>query len=577
MRSGPRTLTWMRRLAYAVASVLVLWGLVWVAAPPLMRAQSQNRLSAALGRPVTIETVDFKPWSMELTVRGLAIGPAPGAAASAPPLLQVARLYANGDWRSALRFAPVVANLEIDAPQVHVARTGPGRYDIDDLIDRFTRPADTDTGTAERGPARFALHNLQLRDGAITFDDRPVQRRHQVSALQLSLPFLSSLPSQVEVVVQPRLSFQLGDTRVDTGAQTTPFAPDRETSMTLRMSPLDLAPLAAYLPAALPVRLQGGRAKADVSVHFEQRSDGTPALSVRGAVDADGIALTDKAGAPLAQWKALRVALENAEPLERKVALGTVRFEGLQLAVTRDAQGSLNVTRLAGPAGAAPAASPPATSGAAWQLRLKALEIADARVSWADATTHPATALALEAIEARIGPAAWPSKEPAPLTLQARLSGGPAGASPATLNVEGSAGAQQATIALRADKLALAALAPYLQAVLQPRLEGVAAIDGALAWTAEPQALSVDVARLALDAVRAARSTFAPLISSAFHDSGSRGAPSRPGRAVPSTTRTPSSASRATSTESACGSAVHASAPSIAATPSSRGWSTACR
>ena len=80
MRSGPRTLTWMRRLAYAVASVLVLWGLVWVAAPPLMRAQSQKRLSAALGRPVTIEAVDFKPWSMELTVRGLAIGPAPGAA-----------------------------------------------------------------------------------------------------------------------------------------------------------------------------------------------------------------------------------------------------------------------------------------------------------------------------------------------------------------------------------------------------------------------------------------------------------------------------------------------------------------
>ena len=256
----------------------------------------------------------------------------------------MARLYANGDWRSALRFAPVIANLEIDAPQMHVARTGPGRYDIDDLIDRFTRPAErTDTGTAERGPARFALHNLQLRDGAITFDDRPVQRRHQVTALQLSLPFLSSLPSQVEVVVQPRLSFQFGDTRVDTGAQTTPFAPDRETSMTLRMSPLDLAPLAAYLPAALPVRLQGGRAKADVSVHFERRSDGTPALSVRGVVDADGIALTDKAGAPLAQWKALRVALENAEPLERKVALGTVRFEGLQLAVTRDAQGSLNV------------------------------------------------------------------------------------------------------------------------------------------------------------------------------------------------------------------------------------------
>ncbi len=389
MRSGPRTLTWMRRLAYAVASVLVLWGLVWVAAPPLMRAQSQKRLSAALGRPVTIEAVEFKPWSMELTVRGVAIGPAPGAAASAPPLLQVARLYANGDWRSALRFAPVIANLEIDAPQMHLARTGPGRYDIDDLIERFTRPADTDTGTAERGPARFALHNLQLRDGAITFDDRPVQRRHQVTALQLSLPFLSSLPSQVEVVVQPRLSFQLGDTRVDTGAQTTPFAPDRETSMTLRMSPLDLAPLAAYLPASLPVRLQGGRAKADVSVHFEQRSDGTPALSVRGAVDADGIALTDKRGrAAGAMEGAARGAGQRAAARAQGGA-GNGAFRGA--AAGRHAGCARQPERRRGwPAGGgAPAASPPRLLARHGSFGVKALEFIDARVSWADATTQP--------------------------------------------------------------------------------------------------------------------------------------------------------------------------------------------
>ena len=502
--ASPAALTWMRRLAWAVVSVLALWGVMWVAVPPLMRWQSQKRLSAALGRPVTIEAVEFKPWSMEVTMRGLAIGPAPGAGTSAPPLLQVARLYADGDWRSVLRFAPVIAHLEIDTPQLHVARTAPGRYDIDDIIDRIQRPAEPGTGTADRGPARFALHNLQLRDGAITFDDRPVQRRHQVTALQVSLPFLSSLPSQVEVVVQPRLSFQFGDTHVDTGAQTTPFAPDRQTSMTLRMSPLDLAPLAAYLPAVLPVRLLGGHAKADVSVHFARRADGSPALSLRGTLGADGIALADRAGAPLVQWKALHVEVADAQPLERKLELGTVRFEGLQLAVTRDAQGRLNVARLAGPAAASsPAPSPaPATAGAAWQLRLKALELADARVSWADATTRPATALALEAIEVRLGPAAWPSKELAPLKLQARLGGGPAGAAPATLHIEGDAGPQKATVAVRVDQLALAAFAPYLEDVLQPRLEGIAAVDGTLSWAAEPQALSMDVARFALDDLR---------------------------------------------------------------------------
>src|SRR5215831_469698 len=47
-------LKWLRGLAIAVAVVLLLWGLLWLAVPPLLKSQLQSRLSDLLGRPVTL-------------------------------------------------------------------------------------------------------------------------------------------------------------------------------------------------------------------------------------------------------------------------------------------------------------------------------------------------------------------------------------------------------------------------------------------------------------------------------------------------------------------------------------------
>ncbi|HSB98755.1 MAG TPA: DUF748 domain-containing protein, partial [Burkholderiaceae bacterium] len=247
----------LRRLAIALAALLAIWLLLWLAVPPLLKWQAQQRLSTLLGRTVTIGQVQFAPWSLELTLRDVAIA---GTGGNAAPLLRAERVYADADWRSLFRFAPVIAAIEVDAPRVNLARTAPGHYDIDDIVEHL-KPAPAPAPQAEpSSPARFALYNVQVRDGTLTFDDRPVGRRHEVDKLLLRLPFLSTLPSQVEITVEPRLAFTFDGTAFDTGAQTTPFAPDRETSMTLKMGDFDLTIAKPYLPADLPVDLQRGRA-----------------------------------------------------------------------------------------------------------------------------------------------------------------------------------------------------------------------------------------------------------------------------------------------------------------------------
>ncbi|HVO08676.1 MAG TPA: DUF748 domain-containing protein, partial [Burkholderiaceae bacterium] len=488
--------------------LLAIWLLLWLAVPPLLKWQAQQRLSTLLGRTVTIGQVQFAPWSLELTLRDVAIA---GASGNAAPLFHAERLYADADWRSLFRFAPVIAAIEVDAPRVNLARTAPGRYDIDDIVERL-KPAPQ---AEPSSPARFALYNVQVRDGALAFDDKPVGRRHAIDKLLLRLPFLSTLPSQVEITVEPRLAFTFDGASFDTGAQTTPFAPDRETSMTLKMGDFDLAIVKPYLPPEVPVDLQRGRVQADLSLRFALRDGSSPSMSLRGAVKVSDLALAERGGAALASWRTLQVALDDVRPLERKAALGTVRFEGFDVSLTRDAQGHLNLLQLvpprdaapvAGAAGAASAASAaaavPQQSQAAWQLTVRALELGDARVRWHDALTEPDATWSLDGIDAKVAPITWPATEPATLALKAQLHEAGREAAAAMLAVQGSATPTQASVGVRVDEADLGVLAPYLALLIKPRVEGRAALDTRIDWAAQPEALTVHLANATIDGLR---------------------------------------------------------------------------
>jgi uncharacterized protein involved in outer membrane biogenesis len=501
----------LRRLGIALAALLAIWLLLWLAVPPLLKWQAQQRLSTLLGRTVTIGQVQFAPWSLELTLRDVAIA---GPSGNAAPLFHAERLYADADWRSLFRFAPVIAAIEIDAPHVNLARTAPGRYDIDDIVERL-KPAPQPQGEPSSA-ARFALYNVQVRDGALAFDDKPVGRRHAIDKLLLRLPFLSTLPSQVEITVEPRLAFTFDGASFDTGAQTTPFAPDRETSMTLKMGDFDLAIVKPYLPPEVPVDLQRGRVQADLSLRFALRDGSTPSLSLRGAVKVSDLALAERGGAALASWRTLQVALDDVRPLERRAALGTVRFEGLDVSLTRDAQGRVNLLQLvppraappvagaSGAASAASAAAPAAVaqSNAAWQLTLRTLELGDARVRWHDALTEPNTTWSIDGIEAKVAPITWPATEPATLALKAQLHESGREVAAATLAVQGSATPTQASVGVRVDDADLGVLAPYLALLIKPRVEGRAALDTRIDWAAQPEVLTVHLANAAIDGLR---------------------------------------------------------------------------
>ena len=528
----------MRRLAVAVATVLGLWVVTWLVVPPLVKWQAPKQLSAVLGREVTLGGVDFHPWALEVVLHDLDVGrplaapaaPAPtrpASAAGGEDLLHLPRVRANVALSSIFRRAPVIEAIDIDGARIRLARTAPGHYDIDDLIRRFAPKPDAKPSE----PARFALYNLQVHDLCLVFDDRPARRVHQVDRFELSLPFLSNLPANVDITVQPHLAFRLNGAPFDSAAQATPFAATDRGTLKLTLSDLDVRPYLGYLPESLPLRLTGGALSADLSIAFTQPAQGATSLTLTGWVAAHDVAARSVGGQPLLAWKQVRVVLADVQPLAHKVALGSVKLQGVQWTLDRDASGAVDPLREGTSAKAAPApaksasaASAPASAAEAappqpWQVRIAALAITDSRIAWNDASTKPAASLVLDGLALDAKDLAWPSTAPAAFTASARVATTVAAAASAPgtarLALQGKTGASDAQVAITLSDLPLQALSPYLAQALVPRIDGKLDAKASVTWSGRTDApvLKIALAEASLAALRVQPPGAAPAAS----------------------------------------------------------------
>lgn len=458
---------WLRAAGLALAGLLLFWLLAWAGLPPLLKWQLERQAGAALGRQVSVERVELKPWSLELELRGLRLLDAQGQVEQ----FTLERLYLDLDARSLLRLAPVLDALEFDRPHFRLRHLGGGRYDIDDLVARLLKPEQP----ASELP-RFALFRLQLREGAIDFIDEPLKRTQQIRQLKLELPFLSSLEAQREAKSEPSLSFLLNGDPVDAKALLQPFAQARQGEARLHSAALDLAPYLPYWPATLPLRPTRGQLEFDLTLRLaagapnaQAGADAKPAqqpamtqtaLSLAGHLGLQDVELewaSERDGASAAQpmrlrWDRLRfdgqtrlgwpigagqgspaflledgrlqvdgLALREGDRPQaslarlllsdakldlagRSLAVGELRLERPELQLQRDAQQRWMFERWLAALLRKTGQADQDDRAAGWQLQLARFQLADGRLGFTDRSPVRPVRLQAEALQLQAGP-----------------------------------------------------------------------------------------------------------------------------------------------------------------------------
>jgi Domain of Unknown Function (DUF748) len=520
MTVSPRAL---RIAAWTAVVLMSLMLAVWFTGPYVVSRIGQDSLTQLLGRSVTFGSVRIEPWDLALTIEDLrvaragqpappnvsAVAPQSAAASATAPQLEVKRLRVDLDARSVMRLAPIVEGTQIEGPHLRFARTGAGRYDFEDIVQRLSaQPPEGESANDE--PQRFALFNLKLRGGQVSIDDQPAQRKHEIQDLVIDLPFLSNLPADVEVKVQPRVAFSVEGTRVDSGAESRPFTRQRDSTLNFKVDDIDLAEWTAYWPAALPLRPRAGHVALDMSMRFALADDNTPRLSVHGGAGMRDLALTDRSGEPVLDWRSLDIRLGDVRPLDRVMTFESLQLDAPLLRVSRNLRGELNLARLAAapaaassttaapaaassttaapaaassstaaPPNAAPAAAPPAsaasappppTAAPAWRIEVARVGLAEGRVQWSDAGTRPATALELQQVKLEATTLSWPLRHTIPFEAHTQLMAGERAMG--ELLLRGEASEQRVRVQAEAKQVDLSAGEPYLAPLLRRRLEG---------------------------------------------------------------------------------------------------------
>ena len=493
-------LPWLRRLCWLGVAVLLVWGVGWWLLPPVARHQLESIASDKLGRQVRVERLEFAPWSLALTLHGLSVAPAAGSA-DRQPQFHIRRLYVDGSLASLFRLAPVVDAVQIEGPTLRLTHLGGGRYDIDDVLQRLRGPQ-TSASAAVPG---FALHNLVLSGGSVDVTDLAAGKTHELRELTVGLPFLSSLATQREVLVQPQLAFQLNGSRFDATASAAPFAQVRRGELQLTLKALDLAPFLAYLPADLPVRLAATVLTTDLRVAFDTVP--THSLRISGTLQADRVKLLAttpgaEPGPELLALERLHLGIDELRPLERQARLGTLALLNPRLTLSRDAAGQLLLPGLPSTSATKKEAIEPAATRAeglntapygGWSLSLARIDVKTGAVRWRDQSTVPATSLGLQGLSLAATGLTLPFSHPLKFEASANLTTLPVpvgGAQPALarLALSGQASDRGAQLAATVGNLPLALGAPYLARWLQPTLTGTLQADLGLNWVTTGQA-----------------------------------------------------------------------------------------
>ncbi|TQN03591.1 uncharacterized protein involved in outer membrane biogenesis [Acidovorax temperans] len=482
---------WFKPATRALAALLGVWALSWLSVPALVKGPLERLASEQLGRTVTVGSLDFKPWSLELTLRDIAVAGAKGI--EGPAQLTIGRVYVDAELQSLLRLAPVVDAFTVENPVLRLTHLGQGRYDVDDVIAKLAAPKDEPAPPPSTEPARLALYNLLLQGGRVDFTDNAVGKTHSVQDLLLSVPFISTLSDKKEVRVEPRLAFTLEGSRFDSSAQSTPFAQTRHADAHIRWDDLDLAPYLGYLPASLPIQLKAATLDVDVKLAFEQ----TPRLAVKlsGQVQTRDVKMTDREGQDLLAFDRLTVDMADVRPLEQVVNLAQVELLKPVLHAQRDAAGRLNLAQLAG--GPAPASPPkeaasqpakPSTKAAPpWAVTVARASVRDGTVHWADQTTQPAAALQARGLGLELTNLALPLQKPVAFKGDFVLPAVAAqGVPEGKLAFEGEATTQNARVQITTEALALQLAAPYVAQHLEPTVAGQLTGTLGVQWQAPP-------------------------------------------------------------------------------------------
>src|SRR5260370_13702126 len=230
----------VRKTGVIVLAVVLFLGLVtYIAVPPLWRHVLTGSVASSIHRQVSVGKIRFNLYRLKLDLDNLHVGERDDQQKA---FVDLGHLTLKVSWTSLFRLAPVIGEVIVDKPAIHVVRKSQQEFNFSDLL--VSAPAPTPPKPAAPSkPQRFAVSNIQLLDGVVTIDDQLLGKQHKVEKIQIDVPFIANLPADVDVFVQPLVQMVIDGSPLRIAGVAKPFQATRDSVVDLKLHRLDPPPV----------------------------------------------------------------------------------------------------------------------------------------------------------------------------------------------------------------------------------------------------------------------------------------------------------------------------------------------
>ncbi len=473
------------RRRFVIAGVLLVLFTVtgFLILPPIVRSQLEQRLSAELGRKVTVEKVRLNPYTLSITLENFAIRESDGTTL----FVGWQRLYVNFDALSSLWGEWVLGEIALDGFQAQVALRADHTMNFADIVQRFTPPDGKPAAAPTPAVRPVRIGRLEVKDAKVGFTDAT-----RGTPFATTLGPLTFAVSEFRTVDAPGAPYEF--------AAVTEAGEKLRWNGTLHAEPFrsagELVLEDIVLPKYAPYfadRIHGDLADGRLSVRGRYELNLDPRNRVMklldGALQLRRVQLRERATQEMAvDLPAFDLTGVHADALTQKVSAEAIIFTGGHLRVRREADGAINLLQLLSPppvtaataTQATPAPASPATPAAVPDVRVGEIGLKDFKVEIADLAAPRPARLVLDAIQFSIKDVTL--ADGARMPLQVSLHWAPEG----TVRVAGAVTIRPVVSAdLKVDvaDFALLPLSPYLEQFINARIT-----QGSVATTLAAQA-----------------------------------------------------------------------------------------
>lgn len=451
--------------------IVILFGLLgyfWL--PGYAKNKLETTLSEIVHRPVSVQSIDIQPYTLEFIVRGFKVGKKEASKGSDRALFSVGELYVNISSASITHRTPVVSSITIKKPMLSLVREGENHFNITDLIEEFTKKKEDKSESKDDSETLFSVSNIVIEGGYFEFVDQFKDSHQKVSEINLGIPFVSNFENDLRIWIEPYFNAKVNGSPFVLDGKLRPFVGKREATLDLKFNNIDLMRIDEYSPIPLGISLLSGYLDSDLQLTYTQEADQSAKMILSGhtsirkfelenrimeapynvkfdqldvmlpEIDLSGqtpaqIAL-ELVGAVLLQPDKVEPVLSLPklsvnkfviDPTQKNVALGVLKLEQFKASIRRETDGQLNLTHHFTPlpdeeASTLERRKEVAEASEPWAVSIDKLKLSDAALYFEDLTLTKVVPMVVDPLNLTIDTIDLDGDVPLELELQATVN-----------------------------------------------------------------------------------------------------------------------------------------------------------